>query len=627
MVAGLAMVGAGALLTVALAIAYLLALLLDPNAQPSLYVLLPAVLLLAGGWLALLATGASVARSAALPGVVLAAVSLIAGAGVLIAPATAGVPGQGPFERALLIAAVIGLLGSPLLVLLLPREAALRAWLAAPAGTATLGSRGEVLLLGVIVVAFAVIVMRVIAIGMIFGFDESIYATTTRWWFAGGPNTGWASHRSPGISILGVLPLVLGGSEAAFRTIGLLFGVAALLLAWRFGRRLAGPAAGLIAALAIACIADLQLNASMFLTDVPSSALILLLALLVWRRFEGASSARSLLLLAPVAAAAFYVRYGASLPILFLAVAALLVWPRRIAGMWRSVLLTGVVLLVLLVPHFVEATLIGGRPWSIALSARNLAAPDYPGQALDVYTTGFFSYVAGPVAGAVAAAGLIGLVWRLVVVRRWDRVLRGYLFLVLPALAVGLLLGEVALAQTRYIYVPLMLLAIAGGVAVARAWRALPSALRTGVAAITLSTGLVVMLNVGADVVRAQAAYAPSQRWVIDAAHVIRDDALAHDPEGDDPHCAVLSYLVPRITWYSGCATYHFALPAVAGRERLLAAPNRYLVLVSGDRERQPHGEVLQQYLDLVEPEPFATVNGSDGRIAARIYRFRADAP
>jgi hypothetical protein len=623
-VGGLLAASAGALLTAALAIACLIALLLDPAGQPSLRVLPVAAVLLAAGWLIMLAVDAQPAAMAPLAGGVLAGVSLITAAALLVAPAFIGVAGEGPFQRALLIAAAVGLVASPLLVLLLRRQAEVRAWLATPVRSVAIGSRGELLLVALIVGAFALIVIRVIAIGMMFGFDESIYALTTRWWVAGTPNTGWASHRSPGISILGVVPLALGASEAAFRTIGLLFGVAALLVAWRLGRRLGGPAAGVVAALAIACIPDLQLNASLFLTDVPSAALILLLALLAWRRFEEGTSAGGVLLLAPVAAAAFYVRYGASLPILFIALAAIVVWPQRVAARWREILLTACVLLLLLIPHLVEATLINGRPWAIALGARNLAAPDYPGQALNTYLGGFFSYVAGPIAGIAAVAGIVGLLWRFVALRRWDRLARGYLFLILPALGVGLLLGEVALAQTRYIYVPLMLLAVAGAIAIVHVWRAMPFSVRTGAGTLGVGIGLVVMLSVGAGVVRAQQAYAPGQRWVIAAAQAIRDDALAREPGANAATCSVLSYLVPEITWYSGCATYHFSLPPVAGRETLLTGANRYLMLVTGHAERQPQGALLQQYLDLVEPQPFATVNGADGKVAARLYRFRA---
>jgi hypothetical protein len=627
---GLAAISAGGLVIGALVVASLANLLLDATRQPSLAALVPGAVLVAAGWMLLTRGGTIVPRiPPVLAGAVFAGVSLLACAGLLaIRVAAFGAAGIGPFEQALLGSAVIALLGSPLLVLVLRSGERAAAWLAAPAAHRMAVPRGELLLLAAILLLFALIVVRLIAIRMILGFDESIYALTTRAWMAGTPNTGWAAHRSPGISILGLIPWVLGGADAAFRVIGLLFALGGLVVAWGIGRRLAGPAAGLLGALAIACIPDLQLNASLFLTDVPSTALVLLLVFLSWRAFEErtvapGTSTRLLLLLAPVAAAAFYVRYGASLPILFVAVAALLAWPRRAAASWRGLLLSGGLLGVLLLPHLIEAARLLGSPWAIALSARNLAAPDYPGQALGVYWRDFFSTVAGPFAGTLAIAGPLALLWRVVARRRWDRLTRAYLFLLLPAVAVGLILGEVALAQTRYIYVPLVLLAVAGAVAVAEALHGLRRQLRLPMVGLAVAVGTVIMLASGVGTVASQAAYAPGQRYLIEAAEQIRADALRQDPGSPEPQCAVLTYLVPEVTWYSGCAAYHFSLPPVAGREELLRAPLRYLLLLSGDRDRQPQGALLDYYLALVEPQPFATVPNARGQTAARIYRFR----
>jgi hypothetical protein len=630
-VLGLAAISAGGLAIGALVVASLGDLLSGATRQISLTALGPGALLCAAGWILLTRGGTIVSRtSPVLAGAVLAGVSLLAGAGVLATRvAGLGAAGIGPFEQALLAAALLGLLGSPLLVLLLRRGERLAIWLATPVAQRAAVSRGELLLLLVILALFALIVIRLIAIRMILGFDESIYALTTRSWVAGTPNTGWAPHRSPGISILGLIPWALGGADAAFRVIGLLFGLGGLIVAWAIGRQVAGPAAGLLGALAIACIPDLQLNAGFFLTDVPSTALILLLVLMTWRAFEDRNAergapTRGLLLLAPVAAAAFYVRYGASLPIVFVAVAALLVWPRRAAASWLGLLLSCALLGVLLLPHLVEATRLLGSPWAIALSARNLAAPDYPGQALGAYLRDFFSTVAGPFAGTLAIAGPLALLWRVVSRRRWDRLTRAYLFLLLPAVAVALILGEVALAQTRYIYVPLALLAIAGAVAVAEALRGLRGQLRFPVVGLAIAVGIVILLGSGAGTVAGQAAYAPGQRYLIEAAELIRADALRQDPDSTEPHCAVLVYLVPEVTWYSGCAAYGFSSPPISGREELLRAPLRYLLLQSGNPDRQPQGALLDYYLGLVEPQPFATVANARGEIAARIYRFRA---
>lgn len=536
----------------------------------------------------------------------------------------------GAFERALPVAGVLGLLAVPFVVAALRPASPLRAWLRASVGRG-FATRGELVLLGVILLLFALVVVRLILINAIFGFDESIYALTARWWIEGTPNTGWAAHRPPGISVLGILALPFGTLEAPFRVIGLLFGLGALVACWRLGRELAGPAAGLIAALAVATILDLQLNAAAFLTDVPSATLMVLLMLFAWRRFaspgEGPAADRALLLLAPVTAVTFYVRYGAAVPIAFLVLAIVLLWPARIARSWRAVSVTAALLLVLLAPHLIFATSLGS-PWSIALGSRNLAAPAYVGQALEIYVGQFFSTVAGPIAGGVAAIGLITAAWKVVGRRQPDRVTRVYLFLLIPALGSGLLLGLLTLAQTRYIYLPIMLLVISGAIGLAALWRRLPAIPRTGSAALAVAVISVVVLNVGSGMVALQDAYARTQRDVVVAAEQIRADALAHSPDGE-PDCSVLTYLVPEVTWYSGCAAFHFGYPARAGRETLLSGATRYLLLMAGPpTNRQPQGRVLEDYLRLVDPEPIAVVRDlSSGSVAARIYRFSQSPP
>lgn len=623
--AAVALLTAGGLLLAALVLASLAAVVGDPTHLPSLAPTpLAAALAVAGGVLLHLVAASrrpiclSPRVAAATAGAVAVVVVLL----LLGARATGirvGTGGSGPFEASLLVVAIAGLLTGPPLAIVLSRRAL----------PARIGRRGEVLLLAGIIGLFVLLVGRMIATGTLLGFDESIYALTARSWLEGTPATGWSSHRSPGMSVLGLVPLLLGGGDAALRWIGLLFGVALLLVAWRLGRRIGGPAAGVLAVLAIAAIPDLQLNASLFLTDVAGTAVVLLLVLLVWDRFEERTEedrplgVRTLLLLAPVAAAAFYLRYGSSVPILFVTLGVLVVWPRRVLVGWRAVLAAAALLLLLLVPHLVVATIWGGTPWAIALGARDLASPAYPGEALGIYLRGFLSSVAGPVAGPVAIAGLLALGWHLGVGPRADRTTRGYLLLIIPAFAVGLLLGVVALAQTRYVFVPLALLVTAGAVAVVRVWRRIGGPLRPVLATLAVAVGVTVMLNAGGGRIALLAADAPGQQYLAEAGRRIRADAIARG-SGAAPDCAILGYPVPQITWYSSCATYDFGFPPAAGRETLLTPAHRYLILLAGDRPRQPQGEMLDRYLALVEPQPFAEVRNASGGVGARIYRFVA---
>lgn len=580
-------------------------------------------------WLAMPAGDRTAARLAAPAAVALLAVSLMLVVGLPLSwliSLSGAVAGVGLFERSLVLAGIVGVLASPVVYLTLRRAVSVEAWWRGPVlrGFAT---RGELVLLGAILLLFGIIVVRFIAIGSIFGFDESIYALTARSWVQGTPATGWSSHRSPGISLLGVVALPFGTWEAPFRIIGLVFGLGALVACWRLARQMGGPAAGLLAALAVAAVPDLQLNAAAFLTDVPSSALLMVMMLLAWRCFQPVSADgkpdRGLLLLAPVAASAFYVRYGASVPIAFLVATVVLLWPRVIARSWRSVAATIALFLVMLLPHLAFATLKLGSPWAIALRARDLAAPAYPGQGLQIYVAQFFSSVAGPIAGAITVTGLVAAAWQVVATRRIGGMARAYAFLLIPALGMALLLGLVALAQTRYIYVSIMLLAIAGSVGLAGAWRHLPPAVRTASAVLAPSVLAVVMVNAGVSQVARQASYAPTQRDLVVASERIRADALSHSDDGQ-PHCSVLTYPVPEVTWYSGCAAYHFGYPAQAGREAQLTTANRYLLLLEGTTIRQPQGEMLEGYLRLVDPAPIAVVRDpASGKVASRVYRFR----
>jgi hypothetical protein len=620
-ISAVALMTAGAI-AASVALAGSIAVVIQPSAQLLTRLAVPGVIGLASGlllWHLSAHWGHPIRpRLALVAASTMGAVAVAVIAAVLLADRldlVPSAPGLGPVAWGLLISAAGVIAATPAAVAAVRHAPRARDWWQRPLpGQAALASRGELVLLVGVLAFFALPVIRLIAIGQTFGFDEAIYALTARSWVEGTPNTGWSTHRSPGISVLGI-PALAAPSEAAFRTIGLLFGLGALIAAWRLGRRLAGPGAGLLAAFVIATIPELQLNTGLFLTDVPSAAILLVLMVVAWTALEQDPSPRRLMWLAPIAAAAFYVRYGAAVPIAFIAATIVLLWPARLLAAWRYTLATAILLLLLLLPHFIPATFITGTPWGVAMGARGLAAPDYLGQALEGYVRQFPSGLAGPIAGIFMTLGILAWPARLLASGWRARESRALTFLVLPALAIGTLLGLVTLAQTRYIFLPLMLLCIAGAVAAVSLASTLGAAWRRAATVALLLSVTVVGLDGSSDMVARQAAYAPTQWKVIDAAVAIREDAAGG--------CSVLSYAVPHVTWYSGCETYHFGFPPVAGRERLLEGEHRYLLLFLGARERQPSGALLEEYLALAEPEPFAVIiDHVSGEPGAVVYRM-----
>jgi hypothetical protein len=297
----------------------------------------------------------------------------------------------------------------------------------------------------------------------------------------------------------------------------------------------------------------------------------------------------------------------------------------------RLVLAGGAValLVALIAPNLIAATLATGTPWGVAMSAQSLAAPAYPGQALRAYLGIFGGDLAGSTIALLAWAGILGWIATLVDAVRLRRVtttLRSLTLLVVPALAQGLVLGVAALAQTRYVFFPIVLLVIAGTLVMTRVVVAVgrnqPRIARgvepwpiVGVVVIGL---LLAAASGGVNRVGRDAETAGSSLTVVDIANAITADAAGQP-------CSVLTYLVPQVTWYTRCAGYNFRYPARVGAETQLTGSRRYLLLFSGDAGgREPTGEDRSYYLALAQTPPIAVIHDrASGAPAAQIYRLR----
>jgi 4-amino-4-deoxy-L-arabinose transferase-like glycosyltransferase len=476
--------------------------------------------------------------------------------------------------------------------------------------------RAEMVALAFVVIAFAAVVSIGMAANSPFSWDESVYALTIRHWVQGGPSTGVGATRPAVISVLGVVPLALGGQEWMFRIVGLLFGSLGIVAAWQLGRSMGGSYAGLLGALLLAAAPSIQLDAGLFLTDVPAMALLLLLVAFVWRAFEGQQPPGwRLVWLAPLAAFAFYTRYGSIVPLLAIGLTVPLLWPGRVAAARRPVLATVALFALLLVPHAIFATLQEGSPIGIILLARGGAAGETFGAGLEQYLAWLPSELVGPVPGLAAVLGLaVGLLHLLRAGLRgsWDRRSRMYGLLCLPAVAHILVLGLFVLPQQRYLFLPMALLMVAGSLAIADG---VAGRGRIGRLAMNLVAAAVVTALIWAGVAMpgrtdGRTAYLA---WERQAGLLIR--------ELGDGSCSALAADYPQMTWYSGCPTYNFADVERSGRERLLSGENRFLV-IRPDGHFQPTGAVLAEYLSKVEPQPMAELHDRTGHLVAQIYRF-----
>lgn len=345
--------------------------------------------------------------------------------------------------------------------------------------------------------------------------------------------------------------------------------------------------------------------------------LLLLLVAFLWRAFEGEQPPGwRLVWLAPLAAFAFYTRYGSIVPLLAIGLTVPLLWPGRVAAARRPVLATLAVFALLLLPHAILATQIQGSPIGIILLARGGAAGETFGAGLVPYLAWLPSELVGLVPGLAAVLGLaVGLhhLVRAALRRSWDRRSRMYGLLWLPAVAHALVLGLLVLPQQRYLFLPLAMLMVAGSLAIAdgAASRGRIGRLASSCA---MAGGVVALLWAGIVIPGRTDSRTAFLAWERQAGLLMR--------ELGGGSCAALAADYPQMTWYSGCPTYNFADIERSGRERLLTGENRFLV-IRPNGHFQPTGAVLAAYLSKVEPEPVAELRDRNGQLVARIYRFR----
>jgi 4-amino-4-deoxy-L-arabinose transferase-like glycosyltransferase len=406
--------------------------------------------------------------------------------------------------------------------------------------------------------------------------------------------------------VLGLIPQALiPGAEWAQRLVGAFAGVGLVVAAWWAARTLGGPVAGIVAAAALAAASPLQVESASFLTDAPSTLVLLLVAMFTWRHVRGPGPiGPSFAWVGLIAALAFYLRYGALVELTGIAAAAV-VAPRRLIGRWRSVAAALTVFAIALVPHFAVAVLETGAPWGI-VAAAGRAAGGGDGWPMLSYIRWFPWRLIGPLGAAVA---LIGILACLRHAGDWPLAR----FIGVAALVPILVLGTVVHAEPRYMLFPMTLLVVLGSVEVAGYLERHPirPALKAAVAGL-IAASLVLAAAFTAMEIRNRAETFDWKRDVGSDIGVVAETARA-------PNCSILTADVPIMSWYSGCHAVNFVTGGQPDRVALLAGRHRFVVVsVYGPHEPAP--DVLAELVR--DAEIWGRYVDGQGRPAAVVYRL-----
>lgn len=462
------------------------------------------------------------------------------------------------------------------------------------------------------VVAVAIVVANLVPLvfdGGGLNHDESAYALKARHWIEDTPETGWNLHRGIAMSGYGYLVFQLGGDEGELRLLGLAAIVGFAIATWALGRRIGGKWVGSLAAIALMSSPALLRRSTEYLSDVPSSALLMASMIVLWKQFhERDQPDYGLLWVLPFAWAAFYIRYQSVLSFALIAsTIALLYWKKAKAG-WRPITAATTLALLGLVPHFMFATSEEGSPLGIILFTADVAGREFYGEGLVDY----FLLMAWPLAAFVGPVAAVFFVWWLIV--GWDNRTERVrcLFLMIPAAGQVIILGVLSHGEARFIFFPLALTMI-GGVAGFLFVRDRWSPRTAHALSLALAVLLTGSLALASAYVRGAVEGRARGTEIIEAVgHEVRQMS------GTDS-CGVMTSYSPQITYYSSCNTQFFR-PQLDPEEALSRVEGelRYLLVVE-DGKNQPEGAELSDLIALTDGEQ--VVVSAEGETAT-IYRF-----
>jgi 4-amino-4-deoxy-L-arabinose transferase-like glycosyltransferase len=496
------------------------------------------------------------------------------------------------------------------------RTTDLRAW------SIRRGSTIEIAVLVGILVAVAIAALWLIGQAIPLGWDESVYASKSRSMVTDTPSSTWAMYRAPGLPVVGLLGGAFGFTDANLRAVALLLNLGALAMAWAFARMLWGTLAAIVALLTIVGSPVVIAEIALFHTDLPSAGVLLALMLLVWHEFERRPEpSRLLLAAAPLAAAAFYVRYGSILPIGGIGIAAVLLWHRSMFRNRRLIGLTVVLAALLFAPHILEAISRTGSPLGIITGAGEqvdtsepiATAARYLGwlPAQLAHRLGFVVMIAGVAHAAIVA---IDATLR----REMGPAARRYLWLFVPAGVTTAGLVLLSHPEQRYVIFPVLLAIIAGAGAVsaAVAWiRARPSlAERHQAVDMAIFAGILLVAIVAGSVLARRVAVLEREgdesRWLPTVGQAI-------DADADGP-CTAVTSVPPIIEWYSRCASLPFTR---VDAEDLGGGAQTYLVFSIID-ERRASPRTLLRYRALIETRKANSILIEGGQSWVEVYRL-----
>ncbi|HEY5933681.1 MAG TPA: glycosyltransferase family 39 protein [Kofleriaceae bacterium] len=367
------------------------------------------------------------------------------------------------------------------------------------------------------------------------GHDEAQYAIAAQDLIAGTPPRWF--YLSKGMNVVALPGALAGGSERALRVVPLVLAIVFALAVAHLAWRTVGARAAAWVVCVLAGMRAFTTQSSELLSDLPAATFLVLgTTPLVCEVLREDGPRWRVIIVGPLFAAAFYLRYASCVPIAIAGLVVVGVGWRGIARRPLPIVATGALFLGLLVPHFLAAMDAIGSPFGILLESQAVTE-QWVGQGLLEYVTVNPLVFYGLLAPVVLIAGLLSL-------RRGADRRAIALWLIGVASIVGI--GLTTHARARYIFYPLALLAILGTAEILRRLDALAPHIRRIVGPVLAAAVAVTWILVVRVQMRIPDHRRTTMAATLSASRVIRDDVAGR-------RCRVLAAHNTQLEHYTGC--------------------------------------------------------------------------
>lgn len=389
-----------------------------------------------------------------------------------------------------------------------------------------------------------------------FGHDESVYLTKARSWIESTPADEFEIYRPNGMPALGWVFLHFSDSEKFVRLFGVIFGALTTSFVYLFFKRMFKV---LIALTVVGIVVTSSLflqEASLFQNDIPSSGLLIGTLWLLYIHYETAGKSKSVYLVGPLAAFAFYLRYGVASALGVIGVLSIFILGPRFLKKdnvnFTKLSYSLIISIILFAPHFIQSLIVEKSILGILSKSGAAAHRIYIGEGLINYIKWLPGELGGWILGITAIMGIVAVV---IIISIKD--LRQTHVSLLWIGSIGLLnfivTGLLVHAEPRYVFFPMILLSgtgIAGAYYLIRNWSKI-------FANLLIVIFLLSIIYFGVNNYReANSFFETKEADPYASAYVRASEAIREDSTSKDG-CAVwaLTSNRPKISWYSRCNT------------------------------------------------------------------------